>query len=279
VEQIFTPLPLQWPDWLSLPGGKLVSQRTNPHGRVPTWVAESCPGDVIGKPSQGCLEKVFDSTEPFKDVYGYFEDLLTLHNYTTEAPSTKPYANIAMGKSIGDRFGSLKMREYPEPQDEDYYRQIQVFIRELSTTGHTKIEITFLVKNLAAAAAAPAAAPTAAPAAAPKKASFFGMPAPPARGTYRWAVQSVATGSGAQLKYSSFYYETATGRSIDEPISLPGGAMVVGVFPDDCAFTMQNDSGAVLAFRNEADAKAKGIGPGTWSVFPRKCGGVVVFLR
>ena len=112
-----------------------------------------------------------------------------------------------------------------------------------------------------------------------KKQTWMGIGLPPPRGTYSWTIQSVAVGSGFPKKYSSFYYEVATGRSVDEPLSLPRGGEIVGVFPDDCAFSVQDRAGHSFRFRNEEEAKAKGFGPGTWSVYPLKCGGIAVYVK
>jgi len=112
------------------------------------------------------------------------------------------------------------------------------------------------------------------------KQKWMGIGMPPQRGTYRWVIQSVAThGSKSGKKYSSFYYETSTGRSVEEPLSLPAGGEIVGVFPDDCTFAVQDQSGHSFTFRNEDEAKAHGLGSGTWSVYPLKCGGVAVYLK
>jgi len=121
-----------------------------------------------------------------------------------------------------------------------------------------------------------AAAGTAAPG---KKQTWMGIGIPPPRGTYSWAIQSVVVGGGSAKKYSSFYYKAATNRSVKEPLSLPAGGEIVGVFPDDCAFSVQDQSGHSFTFRNEEEAKAKGLGPGTWSVSPLKCGGIVVYVK
>lgn len=91
-------------------------------------------------------------------------------------------------------------------------------------------------------------------------------------------MQSVATHKGAEIKYVSFYYESSTDRSVDEPLTLSAGAAIIGVFPDDCAFSMRDASGETLSFQNEGEAKNKRLGPGTWSLYPRGGGGVAVFL-
>jgi hypothetical protein len=131
------------------------------------------------------------------------------------------------------------------------------------------------VKNGSAAAAAPAReAPVTN---AGRKGDHLSFPPP--RGTWSWAIQSVATRAGSGIKYNSYYYEASTDRSVEQPLALPAGAAIVGVFPDDCEFAVRDKSGHSFAFRNEDEAKAKGLGPGTWSVYPLKCGGVDVFLK
>ena len=136
-------------------------------------------------------------------------------------------------------------------------------------------------KNTANAAGsqAPGSAP---PDVLPKftKQKWMGIGLPPPRGTYKWVVQSVAIhGSKSGKKYSSFYYEISTGRSVEEPLSLPAGGEIVGVFPDDCMFSVHDQAGHSLTFRNETEAQAHGLGPGTWSVYPLKCGGIEVYVR
>ena len=107
----------------------------------------------------------------------------------------------------------------------------------------------------------------------------MGIGLPPQRGTYRWVIQSVAVHGASGKKYSSFYYEVSTGRSVEQPLSLPTGGEIVDAFPDDCTFSVQNQSGNSFTFRNEDEAKAKGLGPGTWSVLPLKCGGIAVYVK
>lgn len=112
------------------------------------------------------------------------------------------------------------------------------------------------------------------------KQKWMGIGLPPQRGTYRWIIQSVAThGSKSGKKYSSFYYESSSGRSVEEPLSLPGGGEIVGVFPDDCTFAVQDQLGHSVTFRNEDEAKAHGLGPGIWSVYPLRCGGIAVYVK
>lgn len=110
-----------------------------------------------------------------------------------------------------------------------------------------------------------------------KKTSHLSFPPP--RGTWRWTMQSVAVHRGPEVKYVSYYYEAATDRTVERPLTLPDGADIVGVFPDDCAFQARDEVGHTVMFRGEEDAKAKGLSPGTWSIFPLRCGGVDVFLK
>jgi hypothetical protein len=84
----------------------------------------------------------------------------------------------------------------------------------------------------------------------------------------------------ARTSYTSFYYESPTGRSIDGPtLPLPAGGSIVGVFPDDCTFRVQDQTGRSITFKDAAEAKAKTLSPGQWSLFPVKCGGVVLFVK
>jgi hypothetical protein len=114
----------------------------------------------------------------------------------------------------------------------------------------------------------------------PKKQTWMGIGLPPTRGTYTWIIQSVALhGAKSGKKYSSYYYEVSTTRTVEESLSLPRGGEIVGVFPDDCAFAVQDQSGHAFTFRNEREAQARGLGPGMWSVYPLKCSGIDVFVK
>jgi hypothetical protein len=84
--------------------------------------------------------------------------------------------------------------------------------------------------------------------------------------------------NAGDLKSSTAVFITRRPR-VEEPLTLPAGAAIVGVFPDDCAFSVRDELGHSFTFRNEDEAKAKRLGPGTWSVYPLKCGGVNVFLK
>ena len=133
-------------------------------------------------------------------------------------------------------------------------------------------------KNTAGASGSQAPTPDATSKA--SKQRWMGIGLPPQRGTYAWVIQSVATrGSKPGKKYSSFYYEVSTGRSVEEPLSLPAGGEIVGVFPDDCTFSVQDQSGHSFTFRNETEAQAHGLAPGTWSVYPLKCSGIEVYVK
>jgi hypothetical protein len=112
------------------------------------------------------------------------------------------------------------------------------------------------------------------------KQKWMGIGVPPQRGTYKWVIQSVALhGSKSGKKYSSFYYEPATGLSVEQQLSLPAGGGIVGVFPDDCMLSVQDQAGHSFTFRNESEAQARGFGPGMWSVYPLKCGGIAVYVK
>jgi hypothetical protein len=114
----------------------------------------------------------------------------------------------------------------------------------------------------------------------PKKQTWTGIGLPPPRGTYNWIIQSVALhGAKSGKKYSSYYYEVSTTRTVEEPLSLPAGGEIVGVFPNDCVFAIQDQSGHSFTFRNEREAQARGLGPGMWSVYPLKCSGIDVFVK
>jgi hypothetical protein len=266
---------LEWPDWLEAPGGRLTSQRTNPPGRVPTWSVESCPGDVIGKLSQGCLARVYESPRPLSSLYEYFGGLLEQHGYTTQSASTGPYGNLELGTWIADPFAQLKVREYPVPQADTYYRQIHIFLRQPQTPT-TKVEITFMVKN-GQAMEAPAPAPPRPAAATDGPAWYEAMPKD--RNSWTWAIQSVATRKGSEVKYTNYYYEQATNRIVDERLPLPNGGMIVHAFPVDCAFYVQDESGHNTKFANAREAIGKAVGPGNWTVYPIRVSGVVVYFK
>jgi len=246
-----------------------VAQRTNPPGRAGVGVDESCPGDVIGRPSQGCLKRTHLSGGNLKDVYAYFDGLLAQYGYTTQNASPEPYANLQLGKWVSDVFGSFTVRSYPDVRQPDHYRQINLFLRQL-TSGQTQAEITFTVKNGPAAASAP-------PQAARKNDDRLSFPPP--RGTWKWALQSVAVKVESKIQYSTFYYEASTDRSVEKPLPLPSGGSIVGVFPDDCTFSVQDQTGRSFTFKNQDEAKGKTLSPGYWSLFPIKCGGVVLFVK
>jgi hypothetical protein len=79
---------------------------------------------------------------------------------------------------------------------------------------------------------------------------------PPPRGTWRWTIQSVVVGRGSTRKYVSYYYEAATDRSVEKPLTLPAGAEIVGIFPNNCMFSVRDELGHSFTFRNEEEAKA-----------------------
>jgi len=220
-------------------------------------------------------------------VYEYFENLLAQNGFTTQTASREPSANLQTGTWSTDVFASLTMRQYPGPGQANYYRQVDVFLRQPPSVRMTKAEITFSIKNGLAAEGnsslrqtAPSPTSAAATLSTPTtKQKGNHLSFPPPRGTWDWAIQSVAIRRGAETKYTSFYYEASTDRSVDKPLTLPSGARIVGVFPDDCMFSVRDELGHSFTFRNQDEAKARGLGPGTWSVYPIKCGGVAVFLR
>jgi len=119
-----------------------------------------------------------------------------------------------------------------------------------------------------------------APPAAARKGDHLSFP--PAQSTWKWGFQSVAQHRGTEIKYTSFYYETSTGKSIDSALPLPQGGVFVGVFPDDCAFGAVDDKGDHLLFSGQEDSKGRQLAPGTWVFYPSNpasCGGVAVFLK
>ena len=96
---------------------------------------------------------------------------------------------------------------------------------------------------------------------------------------YTWTMQSVLNRGTHPTTYSAYYYIAATNAIVERPLPAPLGATIVDVFPDDCEFSMRDDAGNSLTFRNAKDALGKTLKPGTWSLYPIKCGGIDVFLR
>ena len=78
--------------------------------------------------------------------YEELDRLLERNGFSTESASKKPYANLQLGKSVGDVFGSLNMRQYPDRHNEEVYRQLDIFLRQPQGTS-TRVEITFMVKG------------------------------------------------------------------------------------------------------------------------------------
>jgi hypothetical protein len=148
-----------------------------------------------------------------------------------------------------------------------------------STRASSAKTETSAITQKSTAASASSAQTTTPPTEQKAKQKWMGIGLPPPRGTWTWEIQSVAQRRGSEIKYSSFYYEASTDRSVEQPLALPAGATIVGVFPDDCAFSVRDALGHFFTFRNEDEAKAKELGPETWSVYPLKCGGVNIFLR
>ena len=95
---------------------------------------------------------------------------------------------------------------------------------------------------------------------------------------WKWALQSVKS-PGANPKYSTYYYEKATGRSVETLLALPEGGEIVHVFPVDCEFFIQDENGRRIRFKNAQEARGKRVGPGNWMVYPVNVNGVVVYMR
>jgi hypothetical protein len=274
-----SPLRLEWPAWLQVPGGVLISQRAKPRGRIVTGSADSCPGDVLGKPSQGCLTRVYESHVPLASLYSYFGSLLQQNGYTTQNPTERPYSNPQSGSWIADPLAELKMRQYPAPGDDSYYRHVEIFLRQ-PRTPRTKVEITFLTKNgRMVEAPVPNIAPLADRADRKLRQMWQDLPSPTprSRDEWQWVIQSVATGTGAEIKYTNYYYEQATGRSVNQLLPLPDGGVIVHVFPD-AGFYLEDDNGNSVKFGNSKDAIGKTVAPGNWTVYPIKVSGVDVYF-
>ncbi len=92
-------------------------------------------------------------------------------------------------------------------------------------------------------------------------------------------MQSVIVRGSNPRKYTAFYYEAHTDRSVETPLTLPAGAAIVDVFPQDCMFSLQDQAGHSFTFKKAEEAIDKGLASGTWSLYPMKCSGIDVFLR
>jgi hypothetical protein len=163
-------------------------------------------------------------------------------------------------------------------------------VRLREEDGVTKVKVSYAVTADPPASAPPVPSPV------PAAASALAQPAVPqqavpisgakraplsplARAPYTWILQSSIVRGSNPTKYNLMYYEAPTDRSVIEPIPLPAGAAIVDVLPDDCLFSMQDQAGHSFTFKKGEEAKAKGLAPGTWSLYPMKCSGVSVFLR
>jgi len=95
---------------------------------------------------------------------------------------------------------------------------------------------------------------------------------------WKWALQSVKFGA-KNPKYTYFYYEKATGRSVETLLSLPEGGEIIHVFPVDCEFFIQDENGRQIRFKKAQEALGRTVGPGNWMVYPVNISGVVVYIR
>jgi hypothetical protein len=102
---------------------------------------------------------------------------------------------------------------------------------------------------------------------------------PYTRAPYIWIMQSAIVRGSNPRKYSAIYFEAPTDRSVETPLTLPAGATIVDVFPDNCTFSLQNQDSHVLTFNQKEEALGKRLAPGTWLVYPMKCGGIDIFLH
>lgn len=96
---------------------------------------------------------------------------------------------------------------------------------------------------------------------------------------YTWTMQSSVAAGSRPPRYFAYYYVASTNAIVEKPLPLPIGATLVDVFPDDCVFSMQDELGHSFTFKNAKEALRRRLDPGTWSVYPVKCGGIDVFLR
>lgn len=96
---------------------------------------------------------------------------------------------------------------------------------------------------------------------------------------YRWILQSSIVRGTKPTQYAMSAYEAPTDGTVIGPLALPAGAVIVDVLPTDCEFILQDQAGHNFTYKKGEEAKAKGLGPGTWAVYPRKCGGVSIYLH
>ena len=96
---------------------------------------------------------------------------------------------------------------------------------------------------------------------------------------YTWVMQSSILPGTSPRRYAAYYFEVPTGASVERPLDLPLGGTLVDVFPNDCVFSMEDQAGHRLTFRDAKEAVGRRLDAGSWSVFPVKCGGIDVFVR
>jgi hypothetical protein len=267
-------LRLEWPAWLRIPGGEMTVNQTTPQGKKTVWSSESCPGDKLSTPSQGCIHRVYLSSWNIKDVYDHLDNLLDRWGYSVKGASTEHYAYIALFKSFGESYSQLTERQWPNEPDETVYSQIKIALNP-GPTAKTKAEVWYLVRN------EPDSPPPVSHIfqAEPGKTPWY-QAAPENRGDWSWIIQTTAFRSGKDsVQYQSFFYEQSTQRSVEARLPLPNGGTIVHSFPVDAAFWVQDEYGHTLRFENVEQARGKAVGPGNWTVYPIKVGGIVVYFR
>jgi hypothetical protein len=174
-----------------------------------------------------------------------------------------------------------------------------VRIREDGSRSNVKVTYAVKAESTTAASAA-AATPTATPAAigqvelagappvVPQSALTRPIPGyakgqrapltPWTRTAYVWILESSAP-PGAPTKFTMGYYEAPSEASVQGALPLSGGATIVDVFPNDCVFSMQDQAGRTLTFKNAKEAVGQSIAAGAWSIHPIKCQGIQAYLR
>jgi hypothetical protein len=91
---------------------------------------------------------------------------------------------------------------------------------------------------------------------------------PYARAPYAWILQSVVVRGSHPAKYTASYYQASTDGTALQPLPLPGGTSIVDVFPQDCAFSLQDQEGHSFTFNRADEAKGRELAPGAWSYIP-----------
>ena len=163
--------------------------------------------------------------------------------------------------------------------------KISAVIRFREQDGVTKVRVSYALQ------ADPPAAPEANPqarAAVPQQAASVQAASVPgvkrvalspfAHAPYQLVMQSSVLPT-KPVRYAAFTYVVRTNGTIEGPLNLSASASIVDAFPDDCEFSMRDLAGHSFTFKKAVEARGKTLSPGTWSAYPMKCNGIVVYLN